>query len=175
MSIDTLCTALCALVHSRLQYGIIVWGKEHKYLLQEIKLRLNKLICIISLNAKLCRTSPLYKNLKLLKLTDLYHFELAEFFYLLYDGELSFGIYEHLTKIQPIHDHITRRCNATVYFVSRFSKSQGQNYIFYRGTKVWNEIDKNLKKMHFIAFKKVCKNYLVASYQIQYNRLSVDI
>ena len=29
VSIDTLRTVLCALVHSRLQYGIIVWGTAH--------------------------------------------------------------------------------------------------------------------------------------------------
>ena len=31
VSIDTLRTVLCALVYSRLQYGIIVWGTAHKY------------------------------------------------------------------------------------------------------------------------------------------------
>ena len=40
MSIDTLRTVLSALVNSRLQYGIIVRGTSHKYLLQEINSRL---------------------------------------------------------------------------------------------------------------------------------------
>ena len=107
VSIDTLRTALKALVYSRLQYGIIVWGTAHKYLLQEINLRLNKLIRICTSNTKLCRISPLYKNLKLLKLTDLYDFELANFFYLLVHDELPSGIYENFTKIQQILDHNT--------------------------------------------------------------------
>ena len=88
VSIDTLRIVLCALVYSRLQYGIIVWGTAHKYLLQEINLGLNKLIRIITSNTKFCRISPLYKNLKLLKLTDLCNFELAKFFYLLVHDEL---------------------------------------------------------------------------------------
>ena len=58
VSIDTLRTVLCALVYSRLQYGIIVWGTAHKYLLQEINLRLNKLIRICTSNTKFCRISP---------------------------------------------------------------------------------------------------------------------
>ena len=112
-----------AIVYSRLQYGIIVWGTAHKYLLQEINLRLNKLIRICTSNTTFCRISPLYKNLKLLKLTDLYNFELAKFFYLLVHDELPSGIYENFTKIQQIHDHNTRRSKKIVYFVSRFSKS----------------------------------------------------
>ena len=160
MSIKTLRTVLCALVYSRLQYGIIVWGTAHKYLLQEINLRLNKLIRICTSNTKFCRISPLYKNLKLLKLTDLYNFELAKFFYLLVHDELPSGIYENFTKIQQIHDHNTRRSKEIVYFVPRFSKSLGQNHILHRGTKLWNELDKNLKKMYFIAFKKIYKNCL---------------
>ena len=136
VSIDTLRTVLCALVYSRLQYGIIVWGTAHKYLLQEINLRLNKLIRICTSNTKFCRISPLYKNLKLLKLTDLYNFELAKFFYLLVHDELPSGIYENFTKIQQIHDHNTRRSKEIVYFVPRFSKSLGQNHILLRGTKL---------------------------------------
>ena len=101
---------------------------------------------------------------EILKLTDLYNFELAKFFYLLVHGELPLGIYENFTKFQQIHDHNTRRSKEIVYFVPRFSKSLSQNHVLHRGTKLWNELDKNLKKMHFIAFKKIYKNYLVASY-----------
>ena len=128
VSIDTLPTLLCALVYSRLQYGIIVWGTAHEYLLQEINLRLNRLIRIVTSSTKFC---PLYKNLKLLKLADLYNFELAKFFYLLAHDELPSGVYENLTKIQQIHDHNTRRSKKIVYFVPRFSKSLGQNHILH--------------------------------------------
>ena len=136
MSIDTLRSVLSVLVYSRLQYGIIVWGTAHKYLLQEINLRLNKLIRICTSNKKFCRISALYKNLKLLKLTDLYNFELAKFFYLLVHDELPSGIHENFIKIQQIHDHNTRRSKKIVYFVPRFSKSLGQNHILHRGTKL---------------------------------------
>ena len=122
VSIDTLRTVLRALVCSRLQYGTMVWGTAHKYLLQEINLRLNKLIRICTSNTKFCQISPLNKNLKLLKLTDLCNFELTKFFYLLEQDELPSGIYENFTKIQQIHDHNTRRSKEIVYFVPRFFK-----------------------------------------------------
>ena len=125
MSVDTLRTVLCALVYSRLQYGIIVWGAAHKYLWQEINLTLNKLIRICASNTKFCRISPLYKNLKLLKFTDLYYFELAKFFYLLVHDELPSGIYENFTKFQQIRDHNARRSKEIVYFIPQFSRSLG--------------------------------------------------
>ena len=117
-------------------------------LLQEINLRLNKLfrICRPTSNTKFCRISPLHKNLNLLKLTYLYNFELAKFFHLLVHDELPSVIYENFTKV---HDHNTKRSKEIVYFVPRFSKSLAQNHILRRGTKLWNELDKNLKKMHF--------------------------
>ena len=92
MSIDTLRTVLNALVYSRLQYGIIVWGTAHKSLLHKINLRFNKMIRVITSNTKFYRISLLYKNLKLLKLTDLYHFKLAKFFHLFIHDEFKFII-----------------------------------------------------------------------------------
>ena len=126
MSIDALRTVLCALV-------IVACDMVYHCL---------GLICIITSNTKFCRISPLYENLKLLKLADVYDFELAKFFYVLVHDQLPSGIYENFTKIQQIHGHNTRRSKEIIYFVPRFSKSLGRNHILYRGTKLWNELDK---------------------------------
>ena len=93
------------------------------------------MIRIIASNTKFCRISPLYKNLNLLKLTNLYNFELAKFFHLLVHDELPAEIYVNFTKFQQIHDHNTRRFKEIV--------SLDQNHILHRGTtKLWNEFDK---------------------------------
>ena len=80
---------------------------------------------------KILLNIPLYKNLKLLNLTDLYNFKLAKFYYLLVHDELPSRIYENFTKI---HDHNTMRSKEIAYYVPRFSKSLGQNHIPHRGT-----------------------------------------
>ena len=70
-----------SLVHSRLQYGIIIWATGTKTLQQEIRVLQNNVISILTYNKKFSHVTPLYKKLNLLKFDDIYKLELAKFMY----------------------------------------------------------------------------------------------
>ena len=74
---------LCySLVRSRIQYGIILWGStSFKLVLRELKVRLNNIVRTITGSRKFDHVTPLFKELKLLKLHDIHQLELGKFMY----------------------------------------------------------------------------------------------
>ena len=44
------------------------------------------------------------------------------------------------------------------YFLPRVNTAQTQKLLIYSGTKIWNLIPKEIKKMKFLRFKKELKN-----------------
>ena len=77
---DVLSMAYFALVYSKLQYGILVWGgtAAMKYL-SEIQVDMNKIVRVITLSSRYSPLSPLDTKLKFLKLTKISELELAKF------------------------------------------------------------------------------------------------
>ena len=68
-----------SLIYSRVQYGIILWGTTTCTKQKEIVLRLNSIVRIMTWSRKFDHVSVLYKQLKLLKLEDIYKLELSKF------------------------------------------------------------------------------------------------
>ena len=68
----TLCMLYYSLVNGRVQYAISVWGTACKSRLQEISVRLNNIVRIITWNNKLAHVTKLYEELKFLKLNEIY-------------------------------------------------------------------------------------------------------
>ena len=63
---------------SRISYEITAWGTAAEKYLKEIETKLNIIVRTITWNKKLLRVTQLNKNLKLLKLRDVYNLELAK-------------------------------------------------------------------------------------------------
>ena len=68
-----------AQIHSHLLYGFIIWGSTFPTYLKKLIILQNKAVKFIRA-AKFCdSSSPYYKRLKILKLTDLYKLEIGKF------------------------------------------------------------------------------------------------
>ena len=65
-------TLYFSMVHNRVQYGIILWGSTFHSTLRELEVRLNDIVRTMIGRRKFDHVSPLYKNLSLLKLQDIY-------------------------------------------------------------------------------------------------------
>ena len=94
--------ALCkiiyfALFHSHLLYGLVVWESTfHKYMSKLERLQ-NKALKIIGDGTARESPTPFYGQLKILKLTDLYKFEIAKLVHdFLLDKQPSFSVFFHL-------------------------------------------------------------------------------
>jgi len=103
-----------------------------------------------------CHVTPLYKNLSVLKLNDIYRLELAKFMHKLHHGALP-KIFDNFFKnISTIHSYKTRFADNQNYFMQRVCTNSGKRSISSRGAALWKEIEQSLKIVPFVTF---CKHY----------------
>jgi len=70
-----------ALVQSRIEYGIIIWGNAFSTFLNPIYLQQKHIIRIISDKRRFEHTAPLFKELKILPLRHLFVFKVLKLFF----------------------------------------------------------------------------------------------
>ena len=108
--------------------------------------------------------NTMYKQLNILKISDIYHLELGKFMYLLYSDRLPAVFAQLFKKIKEIHSHNTRLTEKSTYFLPRVSKAIGQQLLTFHGVKFWYLIDDKIKGRHWISFKKTYKQDLIDQY-----------
>jgi len=103
-----------------------------------------------------CHVTPLYNNLNVLKLNDIYRLELAKFTHKLHHGALT-KIFDNFFKnISIIHSYKTRFADNQNYFTQRVCTNSEKISISYRGAALWKEIEQSLKILPYVTF---CKHY----------------
>ena len=93
-----------------------------------------------------------------------YKLELAKFMHKLFNNKLPEMFQNSFTKIGNVHNYETRNNITANYYLPHTSKKAGHNKLEYRGVKLWNEIDVNLKKLPLYTFNKQYKNALLSTY-----------
>jgi len=102
--------------------------------------------------------------LDFLKLDDIYKLEINKFMHQLHYEKLPYVFYNKLIKNCTVHTHNTRLNNLMTYHIPRVNKTFTKNQISYRGVKHWNNLKDKFKSMHWVAFKKQYKSYLLNAY-----------
>ena len=133
------------MVHSQVQYEIILWGSTFPSTLRELEVRLNYIVRTMTGRRKFYHVSPVYKDLALLKLQDIYKLELAKFMYQLSFNKLPKIIESAFPKIENIHNHNIRHTRNTKFFLSRVSKNAARNQLSFKGIKLWQSIPDRIK------------------------------
>ena len=118
---------------SCISYGITAWGTAPDKYLKEIETKLNNKVRTITWNEKFSRVTQLFKNLKPLKLRDVYNLELAKFMHQIYNNKTPFLFQDKFTKLEKIHSHKTRKPSSSNVFLPRVSKNAGQKKLRFRG------------------------------------------
>ena len=160
---DVLLCLYNALFMSFLQYGITVWGQTHKlYLDPVIKLQ-KRAIRAISFQPYLSHTLPIFKDLKILRLCEIFELRLLTF------------VYESVKKISPlcfhnfftfnasIHQYQTRQaCRSDLYLTQKKSLQYGLKSIKYVGCKLWNDLPLVIRNSPTkVSFKSKLKSHLL--------------
>ena len=81
LSIKTLLSLYHALVELFLNYCLIAWGNTYQTTLQPLFILLKKALRIISFSSYYEHSSPLFKDLNVVKLSDIITLQLAVFMY----------------------------------------------------------------------------------------------
>ena len=105
-------------------------------------------------------TAPLYKQLNILKLNDIFKLEIAKImFHYNQKSNIETTKHSQITTIKQLHHHNTRLSSRNSYFLPRKRTETGKQSLTFIGPKVWQEIPAHLKEtdISLQMFKKKLK------------------
>ena len=154
--LDTLISIYYALFYPFLTYGIVVWGATYENLLKPVLISQKKVIRAITFSEPTSHSSPLFADLKILKLGDIYQLHISSF------------AFECLHDIAPAQfKDFFRPTRGDFFLVRKNTLQYGIRSISYNGVRIWNNIPSEIRNSTSVtSFRKKFKNSLLESYMI---------
>ena len=150
-----------AILHPHLLCGVITWGSTYKSYLQKLASLQNKGLRLITNNftfhQPFVSVSLLYKQNKILKLPDIYTYEVAIFMHKFCYKKLPITFSKYFCKTDTVHKLRTKQNLACKFAIPRYNTLRLQRSIKYGGIKIWNSISSETKNSSFKVFKKKYK------------------
>ena len=159
---ETLLKIYYSLIYSHLQYCISCWGGASANTLKPIIQIQKRTTRLVTENAYRAPTNPLFKQLKTLKLKDIYKLSVAKLMNKMHNGEL-FGC-ERLDNLTQVHHYGTRLASNLNYFPQSIRTNLGKRLFSYVGPLTWQEVPSGMKSASAQVFKKKFKKYLIDKY-----------
>ena len=151
------------------EYGIIVWGFTYDIHIKPIYIVQKKVVRAVGFMNFNSPSSPIFSDLKILKLYDLFHLKLLLFVYESVN-RISPSVFHNFFEIlSDVHQHDTRQARKGDIFMARHNTLQyGERSIRYSGAKSWNNIPLNIKQSPSVtSFRRQLKLHLFsANYQV---------
>ena len=161
---STLLQMYHALFNSHLQYGILCWGSTSATNLNNLQILQNRAIRNMMKAPRYFRLDNYFLNLRILKVHDLYKFEVAKFLHGHHNNLLPDIFSSFFNESGANHSHNTRSSVNINYDIPFCRTSRGQRSILFYGPKVWNGIPISIKTVSKLAFKKEYKVFILAGY-----------
>ena len=128
------------------------------YTLQKRALR------IITFSAFDHPSSPLFESLGITKFFDLVTYHIAVLMYKHHNSLLPSAFNCFFMKISHVHSYNTRLAVKQTYYLPNARTNYGMFNIRFKGPKVWNDLDENIKGFSLSAFKNKLKQNFLESY-----------
>ena len=174
VSPEILVNVYYAIVYPFLLYGIIAWGNATINLIEPIHLLQKKAVRMITYNDNyldlqygFTHSSPLFHELNILKVYDIYKLQVGKF---VYESINSIGPSQSIIKYtmaSDVHHHNTRYADHGGIHVNRFRTSRyGLKSLKNDGRSIWNTIpptiqNKPTKSSFCSSYKKLLVNQYV--------------
>ena len=132
-----------ALVFPYLQYCITVWGSTYPTNLNRLVILQKRVVRIIDKQDFGVHTSPTFNELKILKLEDIYFFNLAKFIYK-YKHNLLPDCFEcPLLTVDQVHNYNTR--NSKAFYVPSCRTNFRKFSVNYQGPMLFNTLNSDIR------------------------------
>ena len=154
----------CSLIHPHLLYEIIIWGNTYKTYLKRLTTLQNRAVKISVGAHWRDNTANCYMQLQVLKLNELYTYEVATIMYKYTSKNLppSFSFF---TSLASVHTPSTRLASSQCsLYLPRYKTLTLQRNIKFQGVKIWNTVPLKIKKLPFSRFKIQYKKHLLSNY-----------
>ena len=136
-----------------LSYNIICWGQTYATHLSPLFLRQKRIIRTLTNSAPRDSTSPLFKKLGLLKLSDIFKFELLKYMF----------VHKNDTIFRVQHDRNLRNRDSMVSSTHRLTKTQ--QAVTFSGPKEWNNLPIEIRNANsYNTFKILLKTHFLQKY-----------
>ena len=145
-----------------LQYGILVCGLTYETHINPVFLLQKRVIRAIVFEHFTSPSTPLFSDLKILKLRDLFQLKLLSFAYDCVNKISPSCFHSFFDLVQSVHQHCTRQATKNDIFLTQKNTSQyGLRSVRYFGAKCWNDIPMDIKKSpSTISFRRKLKAFL---------------
>ena len=153
-----------ALIYPFLIYGLISWGNTYVSNLKPIYILQKRALRIITFSAFDHPSSPLFKSLGITKYFDLVTYHIAVLIYKYHNSLLPSAFNCFFMKISHVHSYNTCLAVKQTYYLPNARTNYGMFNIRFKGPKVWNDLDENIKGFSLSAFKNKLKQNFLESY-----------
>ena len=141
---------LHSLIITKINYGLICYGRANKTNLKPIKILLNNALrCINFLHRRDKRISTIYYEQGVLQLRDLFELQLGKLCYKFNKKLLPPSFSKFFVNTSEIHRYNTRKSKKS-FFRPKNKNSSGYNRLQNLGAKLWNQTSDMLKKCQSI-------------------------
>ncbi len=106
-----LLTLYYSLIYPYLDYGISLWGSSHTSYLNKLLVIQKKAVRVIKKVNYNDHTSPLFKELNILKINDIHMLQVAKYMYNMKRGTLPTPLSKQIKLNANMHTHNTRNRN----------------------------------------------------------------
>ena len=149
-------------VRSHLLCGILTWGSTHNTVLHPLQVLQNKIVGIISnveTNERITNNS-LYKQLKILKIKDMYELEISKFMHQHQHNKLPNLCSFYFAPTASIHNYNTRSTSHNNLYLSSISSNAAKNAIRCNGVPIWNSLSPEWKNFPFLQIQAIYERSL---------------
>jgi hypothetical protein len=153
-----------ALIYPFFIYGIVVWGNTYPTTLQPIYILQKKAVRIMTFSRFDEHSSPLFKQLKIIKLFDLVTYNIAIFMFKFHNNSLPSIFNTLFTPVNKVHSYNTRHAAKQSYYLPKARTNYGLFNIRFQGPKVLNSIENSTKDSTFKKFKEKLKSEIFSNY-----------
>ena len=151
-----------SMVYPQISYCISSWDKASSSILNTLIRLQKRVVRILSSSNYLAHTSPLFKNLQILKFEDVYKIKVLEHMYKTLVMEKYPILKTTILRSQPYHIYNTRN---NKYIIPSIRIEKCRRTILYQGLNLWNALPMFLKCTKSLnSFKSSCRRYLLLNY-----------
>ena len=151
------------MIYPYLQYCSLVWSSTYPTNLSRLIVLQKRVVKIINKNDFFAHTSPIFKELHLLKLQDIQIVQICQFMFSYENKKLPYKFQEKFTLNSQIHNYNTR--SKQLLHIPPVRTNYRHFSIRYQGPTLFNSLSNEMKQnASYHIFTKKLKGQLISNY-----------
>ena len=153
-----------SIIYPFLTYGLSIWGNTYSSTLKPLIILQKRAVHTITFSKPDEQSEPLFKELEILRVTDLVILHNALFMYHYYYNLLPSSFANFFQMVASMLSYNNRLASKSTYYISTIKTNYGKFNIHFAAVKVWNHLDESIKHLPLKTFKNKVKLNILQSY-----------